>query len=726
MLGRETELDQLDEALRTHQLVTVLGMGGAGKSTLAHAFQQGDVENRIWVPLASTTDTADAIPRSIAHALGIAFTTTDDLNASMQELTRDRPLVLVLDNVEHLSHVDECVEHLVSATPTLSVVVTSRRRLDAKLGTVVELHGLGTDGPDGDDTAYALLRRHARRSAPGFPRDSAEEKAGRRLCRSLDGLPLAIEISAAMLDLVPIDSLVDDAELGAQLLDQTAGVHESLAGMLDRSMLLLTDDQQTSLRALTVFVDSFDLGAARVIANAELATMRHLVDHTLVTVVQAGRFLLHPVVIRYLRASNTDPEKQRQVELRHASYFAELLVSAEKGPGSGSIAEVSELADGDVANIVEAWRWSVENEQWQVVEVLAGPLHNLLQRTHQLHLANELFEMAMLVLVRQQIAPPVTAEIANSHAWVAWRRGDMETAKQRVEFAAKTADPAAVDLAVRIHRTEATIAMAEGDISRAQQIYEYAETKLGPESDPRLALLVQEGLGECARLRGDDDAARRAFRSAIDVGRRLGDDHIIARSHLMLGYVERRLSPKRALVLLTEGYQIAKERDFAQLVALFPSELGYAYLANDMYVEATVSFEEGLELNEGRDEAWLDSYNETGLAAVLVAQGSFDEARAMLRRSLRSARESGDWAAAIEALLESCALALRSAETSEVAGLLHSVIEHPASEYAHEQRARQLLAESNHAGDATPSTRLTASTRLDEATEAAVELLQFT
>jgi len=271
-VGRGDDLDRITDALASARLVTLTGPGGAGKTRLAAeaaARLLARMPDGVWlVELASVADPVD-LPQAVLALLGARElrllappgTTAVAPLDRLVEAIGSRRMLLVADNCEHLVEAAAAlVDHLLARCPELSVLATSRE----PLGIAGELlHPVGPLAvPDGrvspaEALAYPAVRLLADRGAaarPGFAVDQATVGPVLRICRALDGMPLAIELAAARLD--------DRFRLLADGRRPVAGRHETLRAVIDWSWELLGGAEQVLLRRLSVFAGGATLEAA--------------------------------------------------------------------------------------------------------------------------------------------------------------------------------------------------------------------------------------------------------------------------------------------------------------------------------------------------------------------------------------------------------------------------------------------------------------------------------
>ncbi|SIR64778.1 LuxR C-terminal-related transcriptional regulator [Microbacterium sp. RURRCA19A] len=337
-VGRRRELAALAEELGHARLVTLTGVGGVGKTRLAvraaNAHARRTSTHAIFVALDAVSD-----PRRVAEAIAQALpygelSAREPLSFVVDVLSGEKSLI-VLDNCEHLiDAVASLVDELLDALPDVTIVATSRRRLDVDGEQVFAVPPLTTDAA-GDEPAdaLALLLARARAGDAGFTLAPTDLAAAAQLCQALDGLPLAIELAAARLRTLSI------TELGRRLSQRftllrsgtraPVSRQRTLRAVVDWSYELCSPAERSLWTALSVFAGPFDLPAAVAVAGGDDAstvdTLDQLIEQSLVEADRdSGRFHLLETIRSYGRDRAEESGEQPQLVRRHLDHYAGL------------------------------------------------------------------------------------------------------------------------------------------------------------------------------------------------------------------------------------------------------------------------------------------------------------------------------------------------------------------------------------------------------------------
>ncbi|MFJ7070681.1 ATP-binding protein [Streptomyces sp. NPDC101115] len=343
-VGREPELAALRADLDRSRLVTLTGPGGSGKTRLAEQAALQAVGPAAWIAELAPLDDPDAVPGAVLSALRLRETNLinrdgvplqDDPTAHLVEHLARRPLLLVLDNCEHVVGAAAALaETLLTRCPDLRILATSREPLGVPGEAVRPVEPLPPT------PAHRLFAERARAVRPAF-RPEDDLPAVDEICRRLDGLPLAIELAAARLRLLTPRQIAD--RLDDRFLLLTSGARtvlprqQTLRAVVDWSWELLEPEERDLLRQASVFAGGWDLAAAEALtagAPATADTLGALVDKSLVVATPTDdgemryRFLetIHEYAVE--RAAET-PELLAAAEAAHTAHFTALAETAE-------------------------------------------------------------------------------------------------------------------------------------------------------------------------------------------------------------------------------------------------------------------------------------------------------------------------------------------------------------------------------------------------------------
>jgi predicted ATPase/DNA-binding winged helix-turn-helix (wHTH) protein len=353
VVGRRDVTLALGEHLRQHRLVSITGPGGIGKTTVALAVASehiaGYEHGAVFVDFAPLT-AADLVPSAVAIALGCQ-PTSGSLLPQICEFLRDRRVLLVLDNCEHVvGAAAHLVETLMQAAPEVQILTTTREPLFAEGEWVYRLSALEVPGSDADLTheqalawpAIRLFVERAEATSDDFSLCADTLPAVCQLCQRLDGIPLAIELAAARVGSLGVKALAQRLDDLFRLLNRGRRTamprHQTLEALFDWSFDLLTEQERVVLRRLSAFRSSFNLGAAVSVAACERIEAASVVECVSSLALKsllhadtsgvASQFRLLHMTRAYAARKLADSGELGALQRRHAEYFLEVAKSA--------------------------------------------------------------------------------------------------------------------------------------------------------------------------------------------------------------------------------------------------------------------------------------------------------------------------------------------------------------------------------------------------------------
>jgi predicted ATPase/DNA-binding CsgD family transcriptional regulator len=586
LIGREHEL----EAIRAHllgesvRLVTLTGPGGIGKTRLALAaarYVEPAFPDGVWfVDLAPLHD-----PAEIDAAMGQALRLEEAAPAlspgeRVAAYLRDRHLLLILDNFEHLLPAAARVAALLAAAPALKVLVTSREPLKLRLEHRLPVPGLAlpdlrTPDPAAmmEAPAAVLFLEHARRIRPDFVLTPVDARALAALLHRLDGLPLAIRIVAARSHVLSPTAMLSRVHGQALLSTEEArdvpGRHHTLRDAMDWSYGLLSGSEQAAFKQLGVFVGGWTLEGAEAVVQAPdpaaptWAILGVLVDKSLVQadalagddrryrMLQAVR---EHALARLAESGELDPARDRHA--RHYLALAEQAAAA--GWGRGEEAWSRQL-EAEHENLRAALRWAAERRDGELSLRLAGALGDF---------------------------------------WVV--RGYLREGRRWLEEGRALGAEAAPSFRAKALVSEGNLARLMGDYPQARALLEDALALAEPLGDPALTASVLARLGTIVALQGDAREARVLLERSLALRREAWRDVVIAllglgRAFVLLEDLE------RAEATVTEGLNLARSMGSPYMMAFALIHLALLKLRRRDYTAAAGLASETLRLARARE-----------------------------------------------------------------------------------------------------------------------------
>lgn len=378
-IGREADLARLQDLLgeRACRLLTLVGPGGVGKTRLALELARGGgerfVDSTYFVTLAPLSRHED-VASTIVQQLDVVLLPSESAEDGLARHVGEREVLLVLDNFEHVLDAAPFVADLLAATSRLTVLVTSRAPLHLRAERLFRLDPLGLPAVDRDSAslaqapAVALFVAVARARDPSFSLSEDIAPSVARVCRRLDGLPLAIELAAARIGLLTVPELMDRLGAGLEALGTASrdapARQRTLTATLEWSYRLLTPDEQAALASLAVFAGGCTLDAAQAVTGAPLDVLEALVEKNLVVrrPLSNGhrRLALLETVGDFARGRLDQRRDGADLLQRHFDYYLALARrAAPELERSDAPALMTEL-DREVNNLRAALAWALD------------------------------------------------------------------------------------------------------------------------------------------------------------------------------------------------------------------------------------------------------------------------------------------------------------------------------------------------------------------------------
>jgi predicted ATPase/class 3 adenylate cyclase/DNA-binding CsgD family transcriptional regulator len=635
-IGRQVERENLSRALTGSRLVTLAGAGGSGKTRLAvHVATQlvAEFSDGVWyVDLAPITN-PDVVPITAARALGLPDQPGRSTMDTLLRFVRDRRMLVVLDNCEHLLGPSATlVSSLLAAGPGLTVLATSREPLGVPGEAMWQVPSLSLT-----DEAIELFADRARLARTDFTLTDDNAPAVAEICRRLDGMPLAIEFAAARVRALSLSEIVDSLHDRFRLL--TGGSRtavrrqQTLRASVDWSHALLSEPERVLFRRLAVFLGGFDLDAARSVAASDVAQryqvldqLSLLVDKSLVVAESSGgrtRYRLLETVRQYALEKLGESGEADAVRTRHRDHYAAMAALLD-APGRSTGDECRlEQVEFEIDNLRAAFEWSRENADIERAATLASSLYPLWLNGSRIRDGLAWFASIFSDENAPDLekTPLVHARVLSDRAMLdAWAGvpASVDQAQRALEIARQGDDPALLARAL----TACGFIAGNGDNPRAAVEYFDEGITLARAVDDKWVLCqILIWQAQAATVAGDPMTAGAAAGEARDLGVAIGDQSGPREWRISLGWAQLMQGDLIGAATLFRAAitEAAATRDAIWRAAALQG-LSFAFLYQGATADAKAAAEEGIEAAAEFGEFVL-GLGHSALAATALAAG---------------------------------------------------------------------------------------------------------
>ena len=716
-IGRKKESSELEEILASgdSRLITILGSGGVGKSSLALNIankHKGLYQNGVlFVPLGASQD----VLFSLSSALGLKQA---GQSVSVRDYLKDKDMLLVLDNFEHQVSSAPVISTLLGDAPNLQVLVTSRERLHLHEERIFLLTGLSC--PQGRTVArwesydsMRLFRQRILQRNPAYTFSDQQLTTMQSICQNVEGLPLAIEMASSVVVENNGDMLLEDLKQefysGEVTLQNIPARHRSLRIVFGHSWQMLTPEEQRHLVTLAVFKGGFSTEAALTVAGIKKQSLINLVNKSLLQQNEPDRFSLHPVNWQ-LVSEKLSPDDEGWE--KHARYYAQLPLSAMASP----TLEVMSVLDKEAPNLLAAWEWALSHKKSGLLAQLLPNIAQVFEFRGPLSQGEHLFTRAISSVESWEEASDLVLELKyallRNHLAQMHYAEALELVKE-LPYSGKTLF------------AEGQALSAQGKSEEARPILESALVMIRLASDQMLEMACLRELGNVANRLVEYESAVLYYSQCLVLAQKLGDDRNISAvlnnwasidwdlgnlDEAQRKYTEalaiyrkigNRLGEAKALNnlsnIMADRAELAQSLEYCQQALTIHKEMGNIrgesavlnnigatyFLLHD-YEGAQRYYHQALELYRlcENDQAIAETLG--NLSLLNCIQGQLDEGSQKAKEAIRLARDAGDKVNEANshyflARVELAAGNLDEAENElQVALTLRQVVPHPA------------------------------------------------
>ncbi|MEZ4678327.1 MAG: hypothetical protein R2932_29340 [Caldilineaceae bacterium] len=378
--------------------------------------------------------TGEAILRTVAEQIGCLLKPGVAPSVQLQSYLRTRHLLLILDNFEHLVGGVDAFVAVLTQTPGLKALVTSRIRLNVRGETVLSLKKLSlptatyladvaaqTNAADmmqdamwQVSEAVAMFVQRIQQSDPFFTVNAENLVPIEQICQLVDGLPLGIELATSMLPLISCAQLAEELAKNLDFLvtdmRDLPKDQRSLGAVFERSWRLLSAEGQALLAKLSIFPGSFQRTAAEQIAGASLVLLGRLLDQSLLMKADDDRYILHHTIHSFAGQKLTQGLSQRtKLQEQFVQFYLDILARQERALSGDVYAPALAHIQADLDNIRTAWHWCIDQENLAVLGRSLDGLREFYQITGNYAEVIQLLEAALPVVRRAAETPATSA-----------------------------------------------------------------------------------------------------------------------------------------------------------------------------------------------------------------------------------------------------------------------------------------------------------------------------
>lgn len=704
-VGRQSELDDISKLLAESscQLLTLVGLGGVGKTRLAieiaHRVQNLFPDGVYFVPL-QPLQNPNQIIQAILHELNLE--TDRDPHTHLLSYLSERQLLLVLDNFEHLIEGINLLGEILNNTVKVKIMVTSRESLQLQEEWIRQIYGLHypddmASSMNGHFDAVQLFKERAQQLRADL--DSYTQYPYIvNICQLVEGLPLAIEMAASWLSVLTCQDVVDRIEHGRldSRLRNIPERHRSMSAVFEQTWELLTDEERDVFCKLSVFADGFRKEAAEVITQATPHMLATLVDKSLLQLDASGRYNLHEL-LRQFGMEKLDKHSQKKAAVldAHCDYYTAFLIERKDRFRAQDSSEVMEELSKEIDNIRFAWEHVIDSnktlimretiwclteyyeiQNWyregdymlrKVVDALKTKDVTgtrgialglaLVGRGNLLHYLGRLDEAKVLIregvsILKHRDAFAETAHALSLLGRCAWMTGDFEIANQAyrdsITLAEDTGDLVTLGFG---YLNLSMIAVIEGNFQQSTQLKQTALATFQQ-------INHQLGIGIILCIKGEEQYLLGYYEQAKDFVLRaskifieLDNQWHLSNCSENMGHIMFALGDyTNAVYHLSEAMRLAQEINDPRRITYCHVNLGDVLYAYGKIHEANQHYSNGLTLARETHQRLQEAWSLRGLGAIAYHDANYDLARQYSSDSLNICREIGWKIGVIKAL----------------------------------------------------------------------------
>jgi tetratricopeptide (TPR) repeat protein len=528
----------------------------------------------------------------------------------------------------------------------------------------------------------------------------ADKPALVRICRLVEGIPLAIELAAAWVSLLSCREIAQEIESNIDFLTTSMRDiperHRSLKATFDHSWQLLSDVERDALSRLSVFRGGFDRTAAEQVAGASLSLLAALVSKSLIRRTDKGRYDLHEVIRQYALA-HLDEDVSRRLETfdGHSEYYLHLASEYEKKLKSAAQQAAMRELNNELDNMRAAWGWGIKRDKFEPIGKAVRSFGWYFEVSGLIHDGIDLLELLVQVLNDQPRDPQMDRVLGSTlvhQGLLCFRSGQFARAQELygngIALLRSINEQALLADALIFN---GTIMHLNGDYLEAKELIKEGLSYARAANDPWFAAYGIYNLGHIDSLMGDYQRGYKQMQEGLALWRELGDPHSISLGLNFLVETQIKLGRcQEAITSMLESITLCEHTKNRWGMGTAYRYLGLATLAAGQCIEAQEHFKKSLEIFGEYFKGWDIARTLIYMGVTHIRLGKHSEAKSVLLDALRLARNVCSAPLMLEAVTELASLEIK-VDPERAAGWLTLVTDHPAAPHEIKDRAAQLL-----------------------------------
>ncbi|OGK11371.1 MAG: hypothetical protein A2Y63_01720 [Candidatus Riflebacteria bacterium RBG_13_59_9] len=661
-IGRAHEVEELKKLLINDRkrLVTITAPGGYGKSRLATQLCANlleHYENGVFEVLLAPIREHTRIVTATANALGFQFYDPSEPTRQLADYLREKQMLLLFDNFEHLTDGKQIIPEILEKASKTSILVTSREPLRLRAEMIYRLDPLPVERRDkaaADELsdAVALFVERASLVKHDFAATEKNLELVQKICRKLDGVPLAIELAAAWSDFFSLPELLSQVERQLELTARTDDIpekHRSLRASLDWSYSLLQDSERRILRTVSAFQGGFTLDAAKAVVEREdlLLVLAELCDKgwlfTRVTEGQSRFFVRDAATKEYALEKLRQSDEWEETVIAHSRCFARLLEKEGSALGGQGQVKAVRAIGRELENVCEGLDTAVRRDHADLIQPYARYLHEYFVMVGGFQEAAEHYVRILDAAVRLE-NDPVLLYAHLGLGYVLLHLGRYDDAQRAclaaLELAEHLEDLYAVALAKNVL---GDVEFYRGNYSTSRSFHNESLSIQRAANDRGGTAYSLHALGYVEFAEGDYSDARSLYREGIAIRREIGDRYGMAQTLNRLGSLEYYAGNyDAARSCHTESLAIRREIGDRYGIAQCLNSLGNVEFCERDYAATREFYEESLAIRQEIGDRFGIAASLNNLGNVEYCEADYDAARSTHLQGLAIKREIGD------------------------------------------------------------------------------------